>query len=280
MLGGHECPQSPVGDPYARLVSQHTARVRVVQPLAGSLDPNAAMADALAAVAASGDVDLLLLPELATTRYDLRRHLAEVAPQPHDPALVRLQEAAAAAATVVIVGFAERDVQTSPGLHNSALVIEADGSIAGIVRKTHLFAGETRVFAPGSAISPVPTSIGLLGVAICFDIEFPEVARTLALAGADLLVVLSANMHPYARYHMTYARARAMENNLPLAVSNWVGEGPKFTFLGRSCIVTASGEIVADAGEEVGFATATVVLGRDSADADLDYLSLRRPEVY
>ena len=60
----------------------------------------------------------------------------------------------------------------------------------------------------------------------------------LALAGAQLLVVLSANMHPYTDYHLTYAKARAMENGLPLALSNWVGDGPRLSFLGRSCIVS------------------------------------------
>lgn len=254
--------------------------MRVVQPQAGPLDADAAMAEAIAAVAASEDVDLLVLPELATTRYDLRRHLADIAPQPDDPPMTQLREAAARARTVVVLGLAERDDDSSPALHNSALVIEADGSIAGLVRKVHLFGGETRVFAPGSALAPVPTSIGSLGVMVCFDIEFPEVGRSLALSGADLLVVISANMHPYSDYHVTYAKARAMENNLPLAVANWVGEGPRFTFIGRSCIVSASGEIVSDAGNTVGQATATLAIGRDTADADLDYLALRRPDAY
>ena len=251
-----------------------------MQPHAGPLDADAAMVEAITAVTDSEDVDLLVLPELATTRYDLQRHLLDVAPQPHDPRMARLREAAARARTVVVLGLAERDDASSPALHNSALIIEADGSIAGLVRKVHLFGGETRVFAPGSTLAPVPTSVGSLGVMVCFDIEFPEVGRSLALSGADLLVVISANMHPYANYHVTYAKARAMENNLPLAVANWVGEGPRFTFIGRSCIITAFGEISADAGEQIGVATATVTTGRNLVDTDLDYLSQRRPEVY
>lgn len=238
------------------------------------------MQEATAAVEESADVDLIVLPELAATRYDLRRHLIDVAPQADDPRMMRLRDAAARARTVAVVGFAERVDDAPSALHNSALVIEADGSIAGIVRKTHLFGGETRVFTPGSVITPVPTSVGMLGVVVCFDIEFPEVGRSLAMAGADILVVLSANMHPYTDYHVTYAKARAMENNLPLAVANWVGEGPRFTFLGRSCIVSASGKTVADAGEQAGVATATVAIGRSLVDADLDYLNLRRPDVY
>lgn len=257
-------------------------RIRVSQPQAGELDVTAAMAEAQEAVLAAADVDLLVLPELATTRYDIRRHLSEVAPQADDPAMQELREAAIFAGTVVVLGFAERaDSPTqNSALFNSAIVIDADGSIAGIVRKAHLFAGEARVFAAGDRLAPVHTSIGALGVAICYDIEFPETARSLALAGAELLVVLSANMDPYTDYHITYAKARAMENNLPLVVANWVGAGPRFTFLGRSCIVSASGQILADAGVEPGQAEACVPLGRVQVDADLDYLAQRRPALY
>jgi len=239
------------------------------------------MEAATAAVEESADVDLIVLPELAATRYDLRRHLIDVAPQADDPRMMRLRDAAARARTVAVVGFAERVDDAPSALHNSALVIEADGSIAGIVRKTHLFGGETRVFTPGSAITPVPTSVGMLGVVVCFDIEFPEVGRTLAMAGADILVVLSANMHPYTDYHLTYAKSRAMENGIPLVLSNWVGQGPRFDFLGRSCIVSAKGEILADAGDQPGHAEATIQLAAMAElAADLDYLAHRRPQLY
>jgi predicted amidohydrolase len=253
-------------------------RVRAIQPLAGALDVQSAMGDALAAISEAADVDLLVLPELATTRYDIRRHLSQAAPQPGDPDVLALQQAAARVRTVVVLGFAEHEGDAR--LYNSALVIDTDGSIAGIVRKTHLFAGESRVFIPGSVIEPIRTSIGNLGVAICYDIEFPEVARSLALGGAELFVVLSANMHPYTNYHLTYAKARAMENNIPLVVANWVGDGPRFSFLGHSCIVSATGEILADAGSGPGHAEASVLPGRDAVDTDLNYLAQRRPDLY
>lgn len=255
-------------------------RVRVIQPQAGELDVSQAMSVVNAAM--SADVDLLVLPELATTRYDIRRNIGQVAPQVDDPMIQELRSAAAAAGTVLVLGFAERDDHNGAEsvLYNSALVIDADGAIAGVIRKAHLFAGEARVFQSGSVLEPVHTAIGSLGVAICYDIEFPETARTLALAGAQLFVVLSANMDPYTDYHLTYAKARAMENNLPLVVSNWVGSGPKFTFLGRSCIVSANGEILADAGTAPGHAEALVDIGRSQVDPDLDYLAHRRPELY
>jgi len=242
--------------------------VRVVQPLAGPLDPHSALTTVIESIAAaSGTTDLLVLPELATTRYDIRRHIGEVAPLVDSGAFDQVRAQVSEASLVAVIGMVEVDGEE---LFNSAVVIDVDGSIAGIVRKSHLFAGERKVF-----------SLGALGVAICYDIEFPEVARSLALTGADMLVVLSANMHPYTDYHVTYAKARAMENQLPLALSNWVGQGPRFDFLGRSCIVSAQGQILADAGDRPGHADATLCLGPSpDMDADLDYLGQRRPELY
>ncbi|MBU6244802.1 MAG: hypothetical protein KGP12_06260 [Actinomycetales bacterium] len=252
-------------------------RVRVMQPAAGPLDAAGSLDVITASISdARGAVDLLVLPELATTQYDLRRNMGEVAPQPGGEAFDRICQSAAEAGLVVVLGFIERADEV---LYNSAAVIEADGSLAAIVRKTHLFAGESRIFAAGSVLRPVRTSVGDLGVAICYDIEFPEVARTLAVAGAEALVVLSANMHPYTDYHLTYAKARAMENGLPLALSNWVGHGPRLSFLGRSCIISSKGAILADAGDAPGHADAQITMGA-SPEPDLDYLAHRRPELY
>jgi predicted amidohydrolase len=256
-----------------------TVRVRAVQLPAGELDVEAAVEAVVAAIgAATGLADLVVLPELATTRYDLRRHLHDVAPQPGDETFARITEAARAAGVVAVVGFAER---VGDRTYNSAAVIDSDGSPAGVVRKAHLFAGERKVFAPGDAIAPVPTSIGVLGVLICFDLEIPEVARTLALAGAELLVACSANMEGYERYQEVYTRSRAMENGLPLVLSNWVGPGPRFTFLGQSTVVSAQGDVLVDAGLAVGSVDAEVALAHITAiDPELDYLAYRRPELY
>lgn len=252
-------------------------RVRVVQPAAGPLDPEAALAMIEESIiAASGSIDLLVLPELATTQYDIRRHIGQIAPALTSTAFERIRTLVREASLVAVVGMVEAQGEN---LFNSAAVIDVDGSIVGVVRKAHLFAGERKVFLAGSTIESVSTSLGPLGVAVCYDIEFPEVARTLALAGARLLVVLSANMHPYTDYHVTYAKSRAMENQLPLALSNWVGQGPRFDFLGHSCIISAQGEILADAGDQPGHADAILQLG-SALDADLDYLAHRRPELY
>jgi predicted amidohydrolase len=254
-------------------------RVRAVQLQAAALDVDAAVTDVVAAIEASrGEADLVVLPELATTRYDIRRHLHDVAPSPGDAVFDRISLAVREAGVVAVVGFAERvDGQT----FNSAAVIDSDGTLAGVARKTHLFAGERKVFEPGTAIEPISTSVGVLGVLICFDLELPEVARSLTVGGAEMLVVSSANMHPYTAYQEVFARARAMENGVPLVLSNWVGQGPRFDFLGASTVVSSQGAVLADAGVLPGQVTATVSLAHIATiDPDVDYLPRRRPDLY
>ena len=163
-----------------RDVTARALRVRAVQPLAGGLDVEAAVQEVVAAIhEAAGACDLVVLPELATTRYDIRRRLHDVAPQPGDAVFERIAAAVRSADVVAVVGFAERADGVT---YNSAAVLERDGSVAGVARKAHLFEGERRVFAPGRLIAPISTSVGLLGVLVCFDLELPEVARSLALA--------------------------------------------------------------------------------------------------
>jgi predicted amidohydrolase len=88
---------------------------------------------------------------------------------------------------------------------------------------------------------------------ICFDIEFPEVARSLGRAGAEMLVTISANMEPFGNDHAVFVSARALENGLPHAYVNQVGPGEKnLTFVGGSTVVSPDGEIYAqgDSSEE------------------------------
>jgi predicted amidohydrolase len=91
-----------------------------------------------------------------------------------------------------------------------------------------------------------------LGLMICFDVEFPEVARSLARADAELLVTISANMDPFGRDHDVFATALALENGLPHLYVNRVGRGEAFTFAGGTMAVSADGDRLAEAGESEG----------------------------
>ncbi len=122
------------------------------------------------------------------------------------------------------------------------------GNSAGVYRKAHLFGEERGAFVAGDELLVVDLGGVRAGLMICFDVEFPEAARSLALAGADLLVTVSANMDPFGRDHEVFATARALENGLPHLYVNQVGVGEAFTFAGGTMAVSADGDYLAEAG--------------------------------
>jgi predicted amidohydrolase len=138
------------------------------------------------------------------------------------------------------------------------------------------------VFAPGVALQPTFSWRGVrFGVLCCFDIEFPEPARTLALRGAQCLLVPSANMSPWGPSHRAFVRARALEDHCWVAYANCVGSASGYDFEGESCLVDPLGRILCDAERRE-----TVVWGDvdiavvDEARGVGDYLAQRRPELY
>jgi predicted amidohydrolase len=114
---------------------------------------------------------------------------------------------------------------------------------------------------------------------ICFDAEFPEVARTLARRGADMLVTISANMEPFGPDHNTAARARALENGLPHLYVNLVGEVDPNRFTGNSQAVDPEGRVLLRAEAEPQLMFIEVGEGGRS-DPHLRYLELPRDELY
>lgn len=224
-------------------------------------------------VAAHPEADLAVFPEMFLPGYDtssLRsRSLALDAPE-----LLAVGESAAAAGTAIIVGFAEI---TDTGIANSAACFDRDGTLAGIYRKTHLFGGgEFRAFEAGTEYLLVTLGGVRIGPQICFDTEFPEPGRAMAVAGAELLVTISANMAPYDLEHQLGARARAIENRLPHVYVNRTGVQSGFTFLGDSAAIDAGGRDLVRLGAEPKTVLIDVPIGADTV-GDVDYLRLLTP---
>ncbi len=222
--------------------------------------------------------DLIVFPELYLSGYCVGRALEEVAQPLGGPAITALAVAACRYSTVVVCGFPER---VGDRIANSAVVIDHRGQVLGSGHKLHLFADEHASFIAGRGLSVFPTRAGLLGLLICYDLEFPEQARALALAGADTLVVPTANMHPYAAHHAVYARARAMENGVNVLVANQVGHVGNHVMCGESRVVTPSGRMWTASPDldEVLRVDVPVVSGK-ATDPNLDYLTRRRTDVY
>ncbi|SFF39812.1 N-carbamoylputrescine amidase [Fontimonas thermophila] len=233
---------------------------------------------AIRAAAAQG-AQLVLLQELHTSLYFCQHEstelfdLAEPIPGPSSEFLAAL----ASELGVVIVGslFERR----APGLyHNTAVVFDRDGRIAGTYRKMHIPDDpgyyEKFYFTPGDApidgrggFQPVRTSLGTLGVLVCWDQWYPEAARLMALAGAELLLYPTAigwnpqdSAEERARQRdawITIQRAHAVANGLPVLVANRVGfeadptgQWPGAQFWGHSFAAGPQGEILAAAGED------------------------------
>ena len=166
-------------------------------------------ARAVDALRSHPEADIAVFPELYLSGYTYR-NLDELARSADAPELKQIAAAAAEAKTAVVIGFAER---TPDGLANSVACFDRDGAARGVYRKTNLFGSEAEAgFVPGEELVIVELAGRRVAPLICFDIEFPEPARQVTLAGADLLVTASANMEPYYLDHAIGTVARAHEN--------------------------------------------------------------------
>jgi len=220
--------------------------------------------------AAEQGAAIVLLPELHALPYfcveEDTRHfdLAEPIPGPTTETLSKL---ARELGVLIIASIFEK---RSKGLyHNTAVVIEKDGTIAGAYRKMHIPDDpgyyEKFYFTPGDqGFVPINTSAGILGVLICWDQWFPEAARLMALAGAEMLFYPSAigwnrddDEEEKVRQRnawMIIQKAHAVANNLPVITSNRIGHEPDPSgrtkgseFWGSSFIAGQQGELLAKA---------------------------------
>lgn len=243
----------------------------------GDVEANLALARTGIEKAAAAGARLVVLPEMWSSGYDYR-HLAELAGRTPE-VLERLCDLSRAHNLVIVGSLAEPH-----GEHvcNSAWVIDG-GEIAGQYRKLHLFSpmGEDRFLDAGDKTLVVDTSAGRLGVAICYDLRFPELFRRMALDGAEIVCLPAEWPKPRQEHWRTLLRARAIENQLFVAASNCCGVQGKLDFFGMSLLVAPRGEILAEAGET----DELIVADFDFTDMD-DYRRAipcwhdRRAEVY
>ena len=231
-------------------------------------------ARAVDALRSHPDVDIAVFPELYLSGYTCR-DLAELARPADAPELGQIAAAAAEARTAVVIGFAER---TPEGLANSVACFDRDGSARGVYRKTNLFGSESDAgFVPGTELVVVELAGRRVAPLICFDIEFPEPARQVTLAGADLLVTASANMEPYYLDHAIGTVARAHENRRPHLYANMVGEGNGLVFVGGSRSIAPSGETLMEAGQSKEELLVVPVAEPAGIDELTDYPNLLQP---
>lgn len=165
---------------------------------------------------------------------------------------------------------------------NTIHVID-NGRLAGTYRKMHLFSllGEDKAFDSGDGWLVADTSIGRVGVIVCYDLRFPELSRRLALEGADVICVPAQWPKPRQEHWRTLLRARAIENQLYVVSCNACGAIGKLDFFGMSMVIDPKGEVLAEAGEEQSEIFGTLdPREMESWRGTIPCFSDRRPELY
>lgn len=204
-----------------------------------------------ARLSAERGAQLLVCPEMYLTGYNIGREAVERLAEAEDgPSAMAVVEIAQAHGIAIVYGYPER--ADDGQVYNSVQLIDAHGSSLCNYRKTHLFGDLDRsLFSPGANHFPVVELDGWkLGLLICYDIEFPENARRLALDGAELILVPTANMTPYDFICQVTVRARAQENQCYLVYANYCGAEQQIQYCGQSSIVGPDGSLLAMAGRE------------------------------
>ncbi|MGY4689997.1 carbon-nitrogen hydrolase family protein [Salibacterium sp. K-3] len=235
------------------------------------------MVDAMERAKQKG-ADYIVFPELFLSGYVMNDSLMDLAESLEGPSLSVLKDTAASMALGVIAGFPEKN---GDKLYNAAVYISKDGTIENVYRKTHLFYEERKYFHAGSDCPVIQLPEGRAGMLITYDMEFPEMPRRLAHAGAQVLFVLAANMTPYQKYQDTYLHARAMENHIFTAASNKVGLHVENIFFGESQAVHPAGHSLYKAGHNEELPVIPIDLNDTAAARGrLDYFQHRRPDIY
>ncbi|WP_202923175.1 carbon-nitrogen hydrolase family protein [Nesterenkonia haasae] len=236
-------------------------------PRTGGKEENLLVMERLASAASAAEADVLILPEMFLTGYVLgRRQTLDLAEPAAGPSAQKAAAIARHYRVAIMYGYPEAD--DAGRVFNTVGFIDADGERLLDYRKLHYFGDVDREQFDALPMGEVPGAGGdgaadhqwqarcpvvdwrgwRLGAAICYDIEFPEVARALALSGAELICVPTANMVAFDNVQEILVPARAIENQVYVAYANYCGEDTRFRYGGRSRVVGPDGAVVGSAG--------------------------------
>ena len=238
--------------------------------------------DHTAAQAKAQGADLLLCPEMGLTGYAIGAQQVKALAEPREGPMARAVAAIASRHQIPIVyGYPE---QHPAGLqpYNAAQCFDHQGQPIAHYRKTHLFGDmDHQQFTAGDAPSQVFEHLGWrLGLLICYDVEFPEAVRLLALQGADAALVPTANMVGFDEVPQLLVPARACENRMYVAYANACGEEGTTRYGGLSTVASASGEVIQLAGRGDHLQLAALNATGLAAARQISPLPQRRTDLY
>lgn len=251
----------------------------------GEPSANFERAEALIAAAAQRGSRLVVLPELWNTAYDLEHaaaHASPLAQRAGEPGWFGRLAALAQTHGVWLTGSL-LEAQPDGRFYNCMALYGPDGALQGVYRKMHLFRlmEEEVYLGPGQAATLLDLPWGKTGLAICYDLRFPELFRGYALQGARLMVVPAEWPHPRREHWRTLLRARAIENQCFVAACNRVGSSKGSTFFGASAVIDPWGETLIEGGEAEMLLTVTVDLSQvDGVRRKIPVFADRRPDLY
>jgi omega-amidase len=252
----------------------------------GDPDHNEVTARTLATQAASQGAQLLLLPELWQTGYDLARadrYATPLPPSADDGGAFALMAELAQKHQLYLAGTA---LETSPEGRpfNTAALFGPDGTLVGAYRKAHLWApmGEVEHMTAGSSLPTFDLPWGTTALAVCYDLRFPEMWRCYADAGAQLVLIPAEWPARRVEHWRLLLRARAVENQFFVVSCNRAGADEQGThFGGHSAAVDPWAQVLVEGGLEPGLFVASLDLGEVARARRLfPFLEDRRPEVY
>jgi len=238
---------------------------------------NLEKARALLDVAGERSSDIVCLPELFNTKRTADQREAEEIPGGETSDL--LSEMAAKWRMYVMGCYYEK---AGDKVYNSVALFGRDGGHMGTYHKVHLPPGESDYATPGDGFPVFETDFGKVGALVCIDIHFPEAARSLALAGADIVFCPTMYSEPRESITEVLYRARAIENNMFMVCSNFAQKclDPAAVHIGFGAIIDRYGEILANTGRREGVASVTVNLDENCPMTGIDKWGTRRPETY
>lgn len=238
--------------------------------------------DSAAKAASTAQAQLLITPEMYATGYNIgAARITELAEPLQGSILTQAADIAKQYAIALLIGFPE--LAENGQIYNSAAFIDEQGVLLNVYRKTHLYGEVDRAqFSAGQSLGePFKFQGWVLASAICYDIEFPEVARHYAQAGVDLLLVPTANMAPFDSVATRLVPARAEENGLYVAYASYCGAEAEFNYCGLSCLCGPDGEDVAraDRGNKLIYGVVSQPLLQSTRQLS-PYLQGVRPDLY
>jgi omega-amidase len=251
----------------------------------GQPKENFARVAPLIAQAAAQGSELVILPELWSTAYDLEHaadHASPLAQRAGERGWFGRLASLARKHKVWLTGSL-LEVQADARFYNTLALYGPDGRLKGVYRKIHLFRlmEEEVYLAPGQNTTLLELPWGKTALAICYDLRFPELFRHYALQGAHVVLIPAEWPHPRREHWRTLLRARAIENQCFVVGCNRVGSSKGADFFGASAVIDPWGETLAEGADEETILTVTLdPAAVEGARQRIPVFADRRPELY